>query len=334
MESRRTSIRVKYKNYDVSTSLLAFLLSFSYDESVDGESDVATLTLEDSQSLWQADLMPARGDQMTVSLVAADDEYSEVAPLGVMTIDEVEISMPPSVCKLKLNSMPGSAPIRAEDHSRSWEAYTLRQIAQDIADRAGMRLYFDCPDDAPIERAEQHDESDLTFLQKLCRDRGLLLKVTDEAIIICDYKKYEDKPPVCTLTRGVDWIENFTARATLTDVYKEAVVTYSSGKKKETITGSFADPNKSEGLTLRINKKVSDQAEAERLARKSLRDKNRNEVKVTMRCVGDLRLRAGATIELAGFHRFDGRYLINKAQHELSASGYVVSVELTRTLGY
>ena len=59
-----------------------------------------------------------------------------------------------------------------------------------------MEFYFDAPDDPVQDRAEQSEQTDLSFLQKLCKDAGLALKVTDKKIVVFDVSKYEKADPV------------------------------------------------------------------------------------------------------------------------------------------
>lgn len=47
-----------------------------------------------------------------------------------------------------------------------------------------MQLNFSSKDNPTLERVEQTEQSDLAFLDKLCQDNGLSLKVTDNQIVI------------------------------------------------------------------------------------------------------------------------------------------------------
>ena len=70
--------------------------------------------------------------------------------------------------------------------------------------------------------------------------------------------------------------------------------------------------------------------EAERLARKKLKAKNREETKVQMTLVGNFSLRAGATVTLEKFGAFSGKYLIQKATHTLGSGGYETAIEISK----
>jgi phage protein D len=71
----------------------------------------------------------------------------------------------------------------------------LSVIGADIARLAGMELFYDTDDDPEYDRIEQTEQADLPFLQKLCEDAGLSLKVTGMQLVIFDDSKYEQMPP-------------------------------------------------------------------------------------------------------------------------------------------
>ena len=220
--------------------------------------------------------------------------------------------------------------------SRSWEQVTLSKIASDVATGGGMLLFYDTSEDPLIERAEQSEESDLKFLHRLCRDQGLALKVNDRKIIIFDIEKYEAASAVETIDRTSALLKRFSVRTTLNEVYSKCEVKYKNGRKGELISGSYSSGGVlssvfgTGGKTLKINKKVATVGEAERLARKELKAANRAETKMQMTLVGDMNLRAGATILLEGFEVFDGKYLIEKATHSVGTGGYETTVEMSK----
>lgn len=197
-----------------------------------------------------------------------------------------------------------------------------------------MQHFFDAPEDPVIERAEQSEETDLSFLQKICKDAGLALKVTDKNIVVFDIAKYEAAEPVMTITKGKDNIISFDCRTTIHEIYRACHVKYKHGKKGELIEYTFTDPHREKGRTLEVNEKVTSIEEAEKLAKKKLREKNLDEVAVSLHMVGHFALLASNTVTLAGFHVYDGKYLITRSSHEIG-SGYTTKIELRRVIdGY
>lgn len=118
------------------------------------------------------------------------------------------------------------------------------------------------------------------------------------------------------------------------DVYKSCEVEYTDGNTKSKIKYTFTDPNKTEGKVLKVKQEVKSQAEAEKLAKKSLREKNSEEVKGKLNCMGDTDLSAGLTIQVQDFGKFDGNYIIKQITHNVGG-GYKCSLDIRRCLnGY
>ncbi|MBQ5345374.1 MAG: transcriptional regulator, partial [Acidaminococcaceae bacterium] len=96
------------------------------------------------------------------------------------------------------------------------------------------------------------------------------------------------------------------------------------------------DPAKKDkdGKTLEIKEQVESIADAERLAKKRLREKNKEEWTGNISVVGNLLIVAANTVALQGFGVFDGNYIIVRASHSIS-NGYTTSFDVRRCLdGY
>ena len=343
--------------------MLSYLKSLEFTDALTGQADDLQIVLEDRNGLWLEAWFPDKGATLTASILTKywnnPTEAEKELPLGLFEIDEIECSAMPSETKIKAVSVPNNTTLRGEERTRSWEGYTIQKIAQDIADNAGMQLNFSAKDNPTLERVEQTEQSDLAFLDKLCQDNGLSLKVTDNQIIIFDMADMEAaepsliflRPTVADLSdttvgsgdsnktntgnalkqlKPTSW--HFTS--SIRDIYKACTVEHSRGKKKEKISATFTDPTKTEGKTLLVKKDVKSVEEAERMARKALRDKNKDEVTGSLTCMGDTDLSAGLTVTVKGFGKFDGKYIISRVKHSLG-NGYRCSVDLRRCLnGY
>lgn len=322
---------IKIASVDVTRDLFPYLLSISYTDNLSGEADTLDVELMDREKLFIGDWMPTLSDTLSISLTKDSGAGQlETLDLGTFEIDEVEASAPPSTFKIKAVSVSQNSALRQRDESRAWENVKLSEIAQDIAAAAGVELFYKADDDPVISRAEQQEQSRLAFLEKLCKDNFLALKVSDGQLIIFDEAELDKQEPALTLYRHQDVI-NFRARYSIQEIYGRADVVYRHGTKDELLQGSFECG--ASGKVLKVNKKVDDKAEAERLARNSLREKNKEQVKIFLTTVGNFSLVAGNVVKLSGFGKFDWNYLIEKATHSLS-DGYQTQVELRRCLEY
>lgn len=356
---RRAWLIVTYNGKDISESLAQYVLSFSYTDNLTGQVDDISITLEDRAELWEADWMPERGATLDITICTYNwsDLYSEEQdlPLGKFGIDELEVSSAPNVVTIKAVaiSIGDDSTLRSTLRSHTWENISVQKAANDIAWQNGMKLQWYCDDNPNIDKLEQNDESDLDVLQKICDDAGFALKVTTDTIIIFDVEKFEKEDvyaeyyhPGTTILNIVenqskpvqtDALLNYSFKAKIRDVYKKCHVKYAKDKDKSVIESTFVAPDKKEkeGATLEVHQQVSSQAEADRLAKKKLREKNCEEFTGSFSSDGNMGLCAGETIEMLGFGNFSGKYIITQAKHDISSSGFTSSVEIRKCLdGY
>lgn len=331
MKPRTVTVKIVLEGTDVSKDLAAYLRGLTYEDNLSGEADTCDIELMDKDKLFIGDWYPPKGSTIELELQKNNwtgDGSVETLPLKIFEIDEVTCSSPPSVCKIKCNSIPQNSKLRQVDQSRSWEHVKLSKIAKDIADEAGMELFYKTDADPEIERAEQGEQSALSFLEKICADNYLCLKVSDDQLIIYDTDELEESEPVMTLTPSD--VKRYDFRATLNDVYKSCEVKYSHSTRDETFTATATDDSKETGKVLKINKRVHSKGEAEKLAANSLKARNKKENTARLTTVGDFQLVSGNVISLEKFGAFNGKWIINKAQHRVTASGYETNIECYR----
>ena len=331
--ARHVGVEIFADGENVTQNISPYLKSITYTDNLSGEADTAEIEVEDANRIFVADWFPKRGITVSITLYREfwNGDGVESLPLYDFEVDEITNSYPPNTARIKLNSIAQNSGLRQRDESRAWENVKLSQIAGDVAKKAGVELFYDTSEDPTIKRAEQSEISALTFLQKLCTDNGLALKVSDGKLIIFDEAKLEQQEPVSTLGYDLSVIKNFSATATLQEIYKSCEVVYKHGQKDEKIAAKFDDTSKEDGKTLKINQKVESQAEAEKLAKKKLRDKNKKEIQVRLTTVGRFDYVAGNCIELIEHGFYSGKYIIERAVHKIG-SGYTVDLELRKCL--
>lgn len=338
MLARKVRLKVEYNQKDITTDIEKFLRSFSYTDVMSGAADDIDITLDDVDGLWRGDWLPEKGDAIRATLILsgwqASDGTETQLDLGLFEIDAIECKGFPAEVSIKGVSIPNSSALRGTYKSRSWEKAKLSIIAKDIADGAGLKLLYDTEEDPQLDRAEQTEQTDLSFLLKLCEDAGLALKVTDEQVVIFDVAKYEQEEPITTLKRTAHVVESYSLQSKVRDTYGSCRVTYREGKQKEKIEGTFSRPDGKKGQVLVVNEQVTSVAEAEKLAKKKLRAANQEEITATIDVIGDIIYTAGSTVMLEDFGKFDGKYIISQCTHS-AGDGYKVSLDLRRTLdGY
>ena len=349
MEARRISVIIKYNNKDISVDISKYLKSISYIDNLSGEADDLQITLEDKAGLWQSTWIPEKGALLDVMLQQKYwqtlSELPQSLRLGLFEIDEITSSGYPSEVQIKAVSVPDNNTLRGTERSRSWEKAKLQVIANDIASAAGMSLFWDTEENPVLDRAEQTEQSDLSFLYAICKDKGLALKISDKKIIIFDEAKYEAEKVKITIVKpgtvykkesGMKYLfvgTGYSLRTKIRDIYAACRVSYQQGSSKSNIEATYTVAGK-KGKTLQVNEQVESVAEALNLAKKRLREKNKDEVTGSLNMLGNFVLLSGVTVNLLGFGAFDGKYLITRASHDIG-SGYTTNIDVRRCLnGY
>ncbi len=357
MLSRRAWPEVKYtpagstEEKDISEDIGKFFLSMTYTDNLSDDADDVTIELEDRAQIWQADWYPeGEGNQIDIAIhiyngTTLYDGETVLEP-GKFEIDEIETNGFPSTVSIKAVSVLGDSTLRGTRKNKTWENISIWKCAADICEQNGMELFWDCEENPNLDHVEQADESDLDFLLKICHDHGMSLKITPEKIIIFDDAKFETADPVITIykpgvtaeinenTMPLRWLIDYRLRAKTRDTYWKCQVKYQKGKDKELIEGEFAAPNKEKGRILLVREQVENQAEAERLAKKKLREANKEEMTGEFTTVGNHNVAAGQVIELKNFGKFDGNYLVTKVNHEIRED-YTTKIYVRRCLdGY
>lgn len=337
MLARRIDLKLKYDSKDISEDISRYVESIGYADNASGQSDDFQLNLEDRAGHWQGDWYPDKGARLTVDLIARNwrTDADEIKyPCGQFEIDEIELTGKPDKIKIKALSLFVAGSLR-EARSKGWESITIKGIAQEMAGRHKLELLYDADHNPVIERKDQNEESDLSFLQQVCTDAGLCLKVTDGKVVIFDEAAYEKKDAALIFAKKDFTSYTFTSK--VTEIYKTCEVTYKHEKKGVKISGSFSAPDvMGTEKVLKINQKVDSVAEAEQLAKKKLREKNRgqNTAKVTVKWNPDIA--AGTVVEINNMGKFDGFYFIDKVAHNVRTSGgATMALDLHRRLeGY
>ena len=375
MIGRRTEVEIKFhhegKVYDATEDISPFLISLSWTDNMSDKADDLTITLDDLTGIWRESWLPdTEGYILEVGIKNIERIYEESEAenhnIGKFEIDEVVCK--PDTVQIKAVSIIGNSSLRNKKYSQTWEKFSLKNIAEEIAKRNELKLFFDCDENPNIDHVEQDEQADLEFLQKLCHDNGLALKITPEQLIIFDEYKFEQVEPMIGVWRpgfdgnyGVDkirltWLTDWQLKQKSRDIYDACEIQNAKWNKKEVITsvvdkkGRKREKKKtvkekevvkieydigSKEKVLRIKQQVKDEQEAERLARRKLRDANKDRVTGTFSTIGNLNLKASNTLEFYGFGKFDGRYIITKASHTINDSNFKTSVDVRKCLiGY
>lgn len=262
-----------------------------------------------------------------------------VLPCGKFELDSVAPSGPPAVILLKCTSLPYKTQLRQTKKSRAWERYTLSGIAGKIAGLYGMTLMYESGLDPFYTRVEQIKTSDIQFLETLCHNAGLALKITGNTIVLFDQADYEARAAVYTIRRGGGAYTKYKLGTGTADVqYASCRVSYTGPDGRCVSAVAWAedyDAKARNNQQLEITAKTDSPDQARTLAEKILRRHNRYAKTASFTLPGGYSLVAGVTVRLECWGGWDGKYIVTQAKHTVDGSGYTVDVNLRKVLeGY
>lgn len=332
--ARTARLELSYRGVD----LAEHCVRAEYIDHAQGAQDELTATLEDRDQRWQGSWMPAKGDQVAAAILCRDwlapgDSWR--LDCGAFEIGEITLNGPPDMVEIRATSTRVSANARNQKKTKPWEDVSLMHIAGAVAERAGLALHWEA-NDRHYERVDQREEADLAFLRRLALDAGNSVKPVDEKLIVYAGRDWDARPASASLTRGQDGIRTYRFRSATHDLYRGCVCTYWHPDLKEYLVGEFMPPGAPPtGELLRVNQPVKDLAEAQELARNTLRKKNRVEVNCDLELMGDPRRRATQVLALSGWGHFDGHYFVDQCRHSLDGQGgMVTNLDLRKVLDY
>lgn len=369
VDGRRASLMLKYNGKEMGTEYLnKYLIDFTYEDASPGDQDSISVTLDDREANWQGNWKPKFGDKLIAEITVVNwDKPGDKAklPCGSFDVDAIDISGPPDSVIVQALALPlEGAQAKQEARTKAWEKAKLKTIAQDIASRAKLKLVYSASSNPTYERLDQTDQTDFSFLVQKAKDEGIAVKISGGKLVLFDEEEYEKKPAVLDIVKGKSKIISYSfSDSSTTTAYGSCIVTYrppapakkakkaknkdkdketvktaaaeSKAKSTKVITGKYTLP-KAAGLpVLKINERVETVAEANRVAKNKLREHNKQAGLGTFELDGDIQLAAGVTINVKGYGRFDGKYIIVSATHRISSNGaYTTDIQIRKVLGW
>lgn len=238
----------KSKSADISSDVSNDLLSLTYEDKDGGEADTLSISLKDPDGKWARSWTPSRGDMVEVTLATQD---RGAVSTGKMIIDRLQTSGRPRVFTIDAVSIPMQNSIRRTLKTRAFTKMHLKDIAEQICSDNEIALFWDSAitddENQLYDKVDQERISDLEFLQRLCKDLGLSLKLSSEKLIIYGQESYEAKAPVAVLVENASWLTSWSFEAQQSERYKACTVRWrdmAQKSKKTTSTGSGGSSNR------------------------------------------------------------------------------------------
>ncbi|MGC0151051.1 phage late control D family protein [Chromobacterium vaccinii] len=328
---KRPVFFIQYEGANITADISRDFIRLVYCDKRSGEADELEITLENSHGRWSGSWYPEKGDRIVAS-IGYDGEA--MLPCGSFEVDECELSGAPDEITIKALAAGITRAVRTRQ-TRAYNGQTLASIAGTVAQRNGLTL-AGAPDPIPLSRITQNQETDLGFLRRVAERYGHMVAVRGDALYVAPHAAVEDRDAVLMIAQRGD-LKSYRARDKTNATYKSVTVAFldpKTGKLVEhTEHAKVAKRKRGDKVieekadTLKLNERAENKQQAVALAKAALRDKNLRAVEGEFELVGDPRLLAGNTLNLACLGTLDGDYLLSESRHTVSRSdGWSVSV--------
>ena len=335
---RNTTLKLEYNHHDITEELHKHLLDWTFTDNLSGEIDSFDFDLIDRDMLWTGKWFPSKGSMITPIIIRNNwEEKAIITRLGKFEIDEIKGKGFGTTISIGALAASDNSSLRGEEKNQAWEKVTVKTVLNDVAKRNKMKLVWQVTENPKKDRIEQENETDLKFIYRLCKDNGYCLKLANNTIVVLDESDYEKQAAITDIRRlslSTDKIKilNYSFNTSATGTYKACRVEHYDSKKKKRIAATFTAPKaKKVDRTLVVKEEVKSQAEALRLAKKKLREANKNATTISLEIYTSMHIDAGMTFNLKGFGTLNGKYIVTKYKVKPNSQ----SIDLRRCLeGY
>lgn len=324
----RPTFSLIYMGVDISAELDPQTTAIRYTDNHHGKVDEIDVTVQDKDGRWKGSWKPEPGDTMSLTIL---DGKGGMLPCGEFEMDEPEASGDRGGDTMTIRGLaaPISKPLRTAK-TRAFEKQTLRAIVAKVTSENGLTLEGEI-DALTFQRVTQRRERDLEFLTRLAEDTGHYFTVRGKRAVFTSITSVDGRAAALAISHAQIGmvLTRYRLKEQTTETYSKAKVRHLHDNDKTLIEAQEDDDQVKTGDTLAITgERVESPAHAKALARSRLHFKNRKRRSGSVSLVGDVRALAGVVIDMAGFGKYSGRYLIDRSTHEMTRDGYTTEAEL------
>lgn len=315
--ARRASVDVNYEHVNITDNIDGSLVSFSYTDVASGETDSISLSLQDRERRWMGSWAPQKGDHINARVLFHDwdsEGNNWGIDCGLFEVDDIAMAGPPAACTIGAVSIPRSKAFNEEERTKNWVEVTVKEIADEIASRAGISLYYEA-DEIPIRALEQDKQTDCKFLYSVCEKYGLAMKVFAEKIVIFDEAVYESATPAADLKYSD--LVRYSYKSKLEGTYTGAKIAYS-----DPVTGEDHIVTVGGGSRIKeINEEADSAADAQKKAVAALNNANKGDTTLSGTVKARRELIASRCISISGCGVMNGTYYLDKVTTRVGGNG-------------
>nr|DAU87068.1 MAG TPA: tail protein [Caudoviricetes sp.] len=230
--ARNIRVVVIFNKVDISDEIAHSISSLNYTDNSKNAIDDLELELENLDYRWLKEWYPDENAQLLVGIHEEKENETNFLDLGTFYVDEPTFEN--NRLNLKCLALPLDQNIRDQKNSVAWERITLKELVTQIASKHEMNAEI-YADDEFFERLDQNQETDLAFINRVVKETGLNMKVSDDKIIIFDDEEMEKNDTVEIFNINDERIRSFSLKKKNKEIYDNVEVSYYDPDKKKVI---------------------------------------------------------------------------------------------------
>ena len=230
--ARNIRVIVIFNKVDISDEIAHSISSLNYTDNSKNAIDDLELELENLDYRWLKEWYPDENAQLLVGIHEEKENETNFLDLGTFYVDEPTFEN--NRLNLKCLALPLDQNIRDQKNSVAWERITLKELVTQIASKHEMNAEIYAENEF-FERLDQNQETDLAFINRVVKETGLNMKVSDDKIIIFDDEEMEKNDTVEIFNINDERIRSFSLKKKNKEIYDNVEVSYYDPDKKKVI---------------------------------------------------------------------------------------------------
>ena len=230
--ARCIRVIVIFNKVDISDEIAHSISSLNYTDNSKNAIDDLEIELENLDYRWLKEWYPDENAQLLVGIHEELENETNFLDLGTFYVDEPTFE--DQKLTLKCLALPLDQNIRDQKNSVAWENITLKELVTQIANKHEMNAEI-YAENVFFERLDQNQETDLAFINRIVKEIGLNMKVSDDKIIIFDDEEMEKNDTIEVFNIKDYRIRSFSLKKKNKEIYDKVEVSYYDPDKKKVV---------------------------------------------------------------------------------------------------
>nr|DAR35793.1 MAG TPA: tail protein [Caudoviricetes sp.] len=230
--ARSIRVIVIFNKVDISDEIAHSISSLNYTDNSKNAIDDLEIELENLDYRWLKEWYPDENAQLLVGIHEELENETNFLDLGTFYVDEPTFE--DHKLTLKCLALPLDQNIRDQKNSVAWESITLKELVTRIANKHEMNAEI-YTENVFFERLDQNQETDLAFINRVVKEIGLNMKVSDDKIIIFDDEEMEKNDTIEVFNIKDYRIRSFSLKKKNKEIYDKVEVSYYDPDKKKVV---------------------------------------------------------------------------------------------------